>query len=664
MMSKKQSNMQSHNTNANHYSFAMTKYITKSILFLSIVLLGIGCSEDEADPINPDNENSENSDIQFEDNDISFNLVNLKWSAVSGPNNEEVVYDIYLGDTKIKDSNEDTDYTLTKLEANTEYSGRIVPKTVDSKTSLLNSKTNHKNAKESIELDPISFTVKTKQFADPSAPTPEISNVTVNDIINNGATLNWDTATISDGSQITYNIYLEGDLIANSLTNNTYIFENLEPKTLYKGILLAISTNQKSVALDFEFTTLPSSDEIPLTGFAFFRGASISYPASDWLQLIPIFSPIDANAVDLNWTSSDESIATVDESGYVHTKPKIGVITITASSVDNPQITQSIEITVTERIPNGDRFISTQPRRSSILIGSVQKIQINDFNVKPDDIKDFVFTSSDPSIATVDNDGNVAGVALGTVAITATSASNPDLTDSVMLRVVKDPIPITDFIFYYDNPRSLFVGQQQNLYPKILPVDATNQELIFTSTNPSILEISRGFAKAITPGNTSVIITSVEDNSISETRDFNVIPDPITLNQNTGLYTAPANSEVVMQLFAYLDVDPQSSAQFTEMTIQYSVKDSSGTELLNQSNPTDIVQINVSENPDGTKYVDAYAEAIKFQMPADGKVTISIVEVRLFNSQDFFLQQLDLDITNNQGPRKTLTIPIDSVILD
>ncbi len=609
----------------------------------------------------PDPDPEETNGIEFKEEDISFNLVNLKWGEVAGPNNEKVVYDIYLGDTKIKDSNTDTDYTLTQLKANTKYTGRIVPKTIDNEADP---KTIRTNTKASIELDPIPFSVTTKQFADPNAPVPEISNATVDNLQKNSAILNWDTATISDNSEITYNVYLEGDLLASNLTDNTYSFENLEPNTFYKGILLAISTNQKSAALDFQFTTLPDPNEVPLTSFTFYRGDVISIPAIRRIQLITISSPVDANTTDLNWISSDESIASVDEFGYVFTKDA-GTTIVTATSVDNQDIKASISITVTDRSPDNQRYINIARPRSSVLIGGTKKIQVTDTNSRPGDTRDFLFTSSDPNIATIDSEGNIKGVAIGTVAITATSASNPEVTDSAMLRVLKEPIPITDLIFNFDNPRTLYVEEQQYLFPRILPIDATNRELIFTSTNTNVIEISNTLdAKGVNPGNASVIVTSVADNSISATRDFNVITDPISLDQDTGLYTAPANSEVTISFFSYLSVDPQSDVEFATMSVSYSVKDSSGVELLDQSNQPEILDGEVYEIYDGTKSANLNSLPMNFTMPADGKVTIEIAEIRLFNSQEVYLDQAEFDINNTQGPRKIFNIPLDTVIQD
>jgi len=634
-------------------------YISKSIILLSL-LLCISCSDDEPEIINPDNQIPEEPTLEFNDDDISFNVANLKWQAVIGSSNETIVYDIYLGDTKIKENNKDIDYTLTKLVADTEYSGRIVPKALPKSTK----------EKVTYKLSPILFSFKTKQFSNPDAPTPEISNFSVTNITTVAATLNWDTATISDGSQISYNIYIDGDIVTSNLSETSFTFDNLEANSTYKGILLAISTNQKSVAVDFEFTTQPESDEIPLASFTFYRGATISYPASNWIQLIPIFSPVNANTVDLNWTSSDESIAVVDKSGYVNTK-KVGVTIITATFVDNPNVTQSIELTVTNRRPTDDKFISAQPKRSSLLIGDSKTIQVNKFNIEGGSSDDsFVFSSSDASIASVDNNGNVTGLKEGTVAITVTSTIDETITASVMLRVVSTPIPVTSIFIWGETDRTVYfqpgVGRGGGVGAE--PEDATDKTLIWTSTNTNVVSVSAfGSIRTEGTGSASIIVTSASNTSISKTINYTVLADPTSYNETTGVYTAPANSRVSLNIIGFAEIDPSSNQDFITIEPNFSVKDKNGQQLLTPNQQEGAVVSYTVDNSDPLTpaFIDFYVGFVDFDMPSDEEVTIE-VSLRVYDSNIVFISSAELDISNtiSSQVRKSVRLRDDQIILE
>ena len=68
-------------------------------------------------------------------------------------------------------------------------------------------------------------------------------------------------------------------------------------------------------------------------------------------QLTPIFTPSDTTQTSLTWTSSDESVATVDASGLV-TAVSPGQAIITARSVDNLSIYATSTITVVLPVTN------------------------------------------------------------------------------------------------------------------------------------------------------------------------------------------------------------------------------------------------------------------------------------------------------------------------
>lgn len=98
------------------------------------------------------------------------------------------------------------------------------------------------------------------------------------------AEIEWGT-TISNGNKdyaITYDIFLNDELLISKQSTIGYIFENLSPKTKYTGKVIIKDTNDKTETLNFEFETSASA----LTAFE------------------TNVSEITLNSAKLSWTSS------------------------------------------------------------------------------------------------------------------------------------------------------------------------------------------------------------------------------------------------------------------------------------------------------------------------------------------------------------------------
>ena len=96
-----------------------------------------------------------------------------------------------------------------------------------------------------------------------------------------------------------------------------------------------------------------------------------------------------------------------------------------------------------------------------------------------------VFSSSDPSIATVDMYGNVKGVKPGYCIIYATSASNPSLWKSCAVTV------LTPTTIKMDVSRlSLKIGHTATINAQITPEQMSAQGTSFRSSNPNVAVVS------------------------------------------------------------------------------------------------------------------------------------------------------------------------------
>ena len=104
----------------------------------------------------------------------------------------------------------------------------------------------------------------------------------------------------------------------------------------------------------------------------------------------------------VNWTSSNESVATVDNTGKV-TSVGVGTSLITATSTQDSSLKASCEITVKEV-----KVTSITLNKTSYTFTNTTPLQLN-ATVKPDNAtnKEITWESTNPSILVVDQTGKV-----------------------------------------------------------------------------------------------------------------------------------------------------------------------------------------------------------------------------------------------------------------
>lgn len=134
---------------------------------------------------------------------------------------------------------------------------------------------------------------------------------------------------------------------------------------------------------------------------------------------------------DLIWSSSNKKIASVDEDGEVEGKAP-GKVTITVKSEKTRKKAKK-KIVVRKNELTKFHFTESKP---VVGIGQSKDLQIKGTPNYVTD-KKMIYTSSDPSIATVDQNGRVTGKKVGTVTVKAVYEKNRAVTASCTLYVSK-----------------------------------------------------------------------------------------------------------------------------------------------------------------------------------------------------------------------------------
>lgn len=237
-----------------------------------------------------------------------------------------------------------------------------------------------------------------------------------------------------------------------------------------------------------------------------------------------------ASKLNLTWSSSDEEVATVDETGLV-TAVGAGEADITVSVADaNISSTTHIKVVI---LPTG---VEVPETLSLELNGEATKAL--GAKMTPEDATDvkLAYLSSDESVATVDESGNVTAVGVGECTITTTIVADTTATaedagvDSEMLVVpenAKAETKVTvgkaiESITLDSNEGVLTVGNTHTIKATVFPEDATDKAVTWKSSDESIATVdAEGNVTAKDTGNVTIMAVN-PDGDVSSTYELTV----------------------------------------------------------------------------------------------------------------------------------------------
>ena len=217
------------------------------------------------------------------------------------------------------------------------------------------------------------------------------------------------------------------------------------------------------IPLDVTDISLKDTEKTLLIGEEFILQATIT--------------PLNATYKNIEWSSSDPSVASVDSVGKVRAI-KEGNCTIVANTSNDKSA--KCEVVV---VPTEVEGISLDVTEKSLLLG--EEFTLN-ATVTPENAtyKDVEWSSSDSSVASVDSDGKVRAIKEGTCTISVRSSNNLVAECKVIVRYIE-----VENVRLNLEDKTLEEGETFTLTATITPDNATYKDVEWSSSDPSIASV-------------------------------------------------------------------------------------------------------------------------------------------------------------------------------
>ena len=271
----------------------------------------------------------------------------------------------------------------------------------------------------------------------------------------------------------------------------------------------------------------------------------------DKVQLNATILPTEASGLPVTWTSSDENIVTVDETGLVTSiKPGNAVVTASCESVKATCNIVVREVTVSSISLNYSNVILKRGETLQ-LIAEVYPENANDKRV--------LWSSSDINVVTVEPDGKLTAVGVGEAYLAISCNGVIKFCDVTVID--EDGVRI----ILNETDISLGASQSFQLKPTSVPELTSSQTFMWSSSNESVATVNEtGLVTAVSVGETSITATCGKASATCNVTVKPILATSITLDKETLELTIGKNETLKAT------VEPENT---TDKTIVWSSSD-------------------------------------------------------------------------------------------
>ncbi len=258
---------------------------------------------------------------------------------------------------------------------------------------------------------------------------------------------------------------------------------------------ITVTTEDEGCTAECIFTVKQLAEEIVFAESEYVVGAGKN------INVEAAVLPENTNDKNLDWESSDSSVATVTDG--VVTGIRAGEAMITVTATDTGTVKATVKVTVVKHAES----IELTAEADTLWVGDSVLLEAE---VLPEDTTDktVTFTSSDESIATIDREGRVTAVSAGETgtaevtvkAVSACTSAESEYTFTVRQQITSVDIPEEEIV--------LKLGETHTFEPVVLPENAFDKTVTYTSSDENVLTVENGTVVTVGTGTATVTLTS------------------------------------------------------------------------------------------------------------------------------------------------------------
>ena len=205
--------------------------------------------------------------------------------------------------------------------------------------------------------------------------------------------------------------------------------------------MIRVTTEEGNKTDECKVIVKEESDPVAVTGVKL-PFTALTQKIGTSFTLVATIEPANATNKTVTWSSSNSTVASVTNMGVVQAKAA-GTADITVTTADGGHTATCSFTVTTEDVPLTGLKIS--PAETHIKVG-----QAGTLNVKYEPVtathKEVTWETSDAAIVTVDQDGNIKGVAVGEAIITVKSKQDETVKSTCKV-VVESASAVEDAVF-------------------------------------------------------------------------------------------------------------------------------------------------------------------------------------------------------------------------